>query len=404
MMRSNITWLQSTAFAAISVLSLSLMLPSVSLTYDAYAQGKGKGNGASAGKSNNGSSKGKSNTNSSSSGASKKSSASSGNGSSSNSKSKNTQLGNKSASSKKTNVNFNSSRKQNLNSQLKSLNSLKRNAEAFENSSDPKLRQVVVFLDNTEDREAVAVLIEQILGNLSIEQQNSDELGAAVEASAALLQETLNALSAAQDESALLELQRLEQAGELDAALAGLESTNAEILQTKSDLETSEADLQALRDAFGSLSPEDDGYAEAQAAIAAKEEEVGALQTQLTQQQNEADLAQGEIDSLNDSLANIGSSLDSLAGEIASYEQTSLQQAQDLELLELQQADQQALLDDLNTSLDNASDEFDRLEALTTDDVLVDALVAFLVNSGRSVDEGDITDEMLEWAKQQLAL
>ena len=73
-------------------------------------------------------------------------------------------------------------------------------------------------------------------------------------------------------------------------------------------------------------------------------------------------------------------------------------------MLELQQADQQALLDDLNTSLDNASDEFDRLEALTTDDVLVDALVAFLVNSGRSVDEGDITDEMLEWAKQQLAL
>ena len=115
-------------------------------------------------------------------------------------------------------------------------------------------------------------------------------------------------------------------------------------------------------------------------------------------------MAQGEIDSLNDSLANIGSSLDSLAAEIASYEQTSLQQAQDLELLELQQADQQALLDDLNTSLDNASDEFDRLEALTTDDVLVDALVAFLVNSGRSVDEGDITDEMLEWAKQQLAL
>ena len=403
-MRNNVKWLQSTAFAALSVLSLSLMLPSGSLTNDAYAQGKGKGNGASAGKSNNGSSKGKSNNNSSSNGASKKSSVSGGNGASSSSRSGNSQLGNKSANSKKTNVNFNSSRKQNLNSQLKSLNSLKRNAEAFENSSDPKLRQVVIFLDNTEDREAAAVLIEQILGNLSIEQQNSDELGAAVEASAELLQETLNALSAAQDESALLEQQRLEQTGELDAALAGLESANADVSQTESDLETSEADLQALRDTFGSLSPEDDGYAEAEAAIAALEEEVGTLQTQLSQQQNEADLAQGEIDSLNDSLANIGSSLDSLAAEIASYEQTSLQQAQDLELLELQQADQQALLDDLNTSLDNASDEFDRLEALTTDDVLVDALVAFLVNSGRSVDEGDITDEMLEWAKQQLAL
>jgi len=81
-----------------------------------------------------------------------------------------------------------------------------------------------------------------------------------------------------------------------------------------------------------------------------------------------------------------------------------VQQSQDLELLELQQAEQQALLDDLNESLGSASDEFDRLEALTTDDVLVDALVAFLANSGRSVDEDDITDEMLEWAKQQLAL
>jgi chromosome segregation ATPase len=407
MTRNYANLIRTCAFGAMSVLSLTLLMPSASLTNDAFAQGKGKG--ASADKSNNGAAKNKSSSSSKSSKSNSASNRSTGGGKSSNGSASNNRSGSNllsanAGNSKSKNINANSSRQPNLNSQLKSLNSLKRNAEALENSSDPKIREVVVFLDNTEDRDAVAALIEQILDTLSVEQQKGDAIDADVDASAALLQETLDALVAAKDENALLEQQLLEKTDDLSAAQVNLDSANAGIGETELNLTASETELEALRQALEALSPDDDGYADTQAAISELETQVGALQTQLATQQSEAASLQEEVNSLDQTLTNISASLATLSDEIASFEQTSVQQSQDLELLELQQAEQQALLDDLNESLGSASDEFDRLEALTTDDVLVDALVAFLANSGRSVDEDDITDEMLEWAKQQLAL
>ena len=59
----------------------------------------------------------------------------------------------------------------------------------------------------------------------------------------------------------------------------------------------------------------------------------------LATQQSEAASLQEEVNSLGQTLTNISASLATLSDEIASFEQTSVQQSQDLELLELQQAE-----------------------------------------------------------------
>ncbi|MAW37019.1 MAG: hypothetical protein CMM68_08330 [Rhodospirillaceae bacterium] len=104
------------------------------------------------------------------------------------------------------------------------------------------------------------------------------------------------------------------------------------------------------------------------------------------------------------SLAEVNDAVALVEDEIADLSQA--QTEQEKLLTELTTAEE-ALLIELQAALDElegAQSEFETLEGLTTDDVLVDALVAFLINSGQTVDADGITDEMLEWAKAQLAL
>ena len=104
------------------------------------------------------------------------------------------------------------------------------------------------------------------------------------------------------------------------------------------------------------------------------------------------------------SLAEVNDAVALVEDEIADLSQA--QTEQEKLLTELTTAEE-ALLIELQAALDElegAQSEFETLEGLTTDDVLVDALVAFLINSGQIVDADGITDEMLEWAKAQLAL
>ena len=104
------------------------------------------------------------------------------------------------------------------------------------------------------------------------------------------------------------------------------------------------------------------------------------------------------------SLAEVNDAVALVEDEIADLSQA--QTEQEKLLTELTTAEE-ALLIELQAALDElegAQSEFETLEGLTTDDVLVDALVVFLINSGQTVDADGITDEMLEWAKAQLAL
>ncbi|CAI8382698.1 MAG: Uncharacterised protein [Rhodospirillaceae bacterium] len=103
-------------------------------------------------------------------------------------------------------------------------------------------------------------------------------------------------------------------------------------------------------------------------------------------------------------MAEVNDAVALVEDEIADLSQA--QTEQEKLLTELTTAEE-ALLIELQAALDElegAQSEFETLEGLTTDDVLVDALVAFLINSGQTVDADGITDEMLEWAKAQLAL
>lgn len=104
------------------------------------------------------------------------------------------------------------------------------------------------------------------------------------------------------------------------------------------------------------------------------------------------------------SLAEVNDAVALVEDEIADLSQAQTEQEK---LLTKLTTAEEALLIELQAALDElegAQSEFETLEGLTTDDVLVDALVAFLINSGQTVDADGITDEMLEWAKAQLAL
>lgn len=64
----------------------------------------------------------------------------------------------------------------------------------------------------------------------------------------------------------------------------------------------------------------------------------------------------------------------------------------------------QSVQSQAQTELAVLQEDVDGLEAITGDDNLSLALVSFLVNSGQTADVESITPEMLDWAKQQLAL
>ena len=295
----------------------------------------------------------------------------------------------------------------NLNSQLKSLNSLKRNEDALRESSDPKIVAVVTFLENTEDKEALEKALVLLGDSYAALEADSDALAGEIEGAVTDLSQTLAELLSAGDALANLEgdaAALTEQLASLDASLSEAETTLSTTLDEQvvasgtvdslsaalsaatadnSDQELIDQLTAELAEAALTLTNLNIVIEEHQATIAALEEQQTTTTTSLAE--------------VNDAVALVEDEIADLSRAQTEHEKllTELTTAEEALLIELQ-----AALDEL----EGAQSEFETLEALTTDDVLVDALVAFLINSGQTVDADGITDEMLEWAKAQLAL
>ena len=295
----------------------------------------------------------------------------------------------------------------NLNSQLKSLNSLKRNEDALRGSSDPKVVAVVTFLENTEDKEVLAKALVLLGDSYAALEADSDALTGEIEDAATDLSQTLADLLGAEDRLAILEgdaAALAEQLASLDASLSGAETTLSTALDEQVEAAGAVDSLSAALDAATADNSDQDLIDQLTAELAEAELSLTNLNTAIEDQQ-------ATIASLEEQQATASTSLDDVndavalaEGEIADLTLTQTEQEQ---LLTDLTTAEEALLIELQAALDElegAQSEFETLEGLTTDDVLVDALVAFLINSGQTVDADGITDEMLAWAKEQLAL
>ncbi|MGB0481788.1 MAG: hypothetical protein ACPGPA_06085, partial [Alphaproteobacteria bacterium] len=236
---------------------------------------------------------------------------------------------------------------------------------------------------------------------------NSDALAGEIEGAVTDLSQTLAELLSAGDALATLEgdaAALTEQLASLDASLSEAETTLSTTLDEQvvasgtvdslsaalsaatadnSDQELIDQLTAELAEAALTLTNLNIVIEEHQATIAALEEQQATTTTSFAE--------------VNDAVALVEDEIADLSQAQTEYEKllTELTTAEEALLIKLQ-----AALDDL----EGAQSEFETLGALTTDDVLVDALVAFLINSGQTVDADGITDEMLEWAKAQLAL
>ena len=204
-----------------------------------------------------------------------------------------------------------------------------------------------------------------------------------LEGDAAALTEQLASLDASLSEAATTLSTTLDEqvvaSGTVDSLSAALDAATAD----NSDQELIDQLNAELAEAALALTNLNIVIEEQQATIAALEEQQATATTSLAEVNDAVALVEDEIADLSQAQTEQEKLL------------TELTTAEEALLIELQ-----AALDEL----EGAQSEFETLEGLTTDDVLVDALVAFLINSGQTVDADGITDEMLEWAKAQLAL
>ncbi len=295
----------------------------------------------------------------------------------------------------------------NLNSQLKSLNSLKRNEDALRESSDPKVVAVVTFLEDTEDKEALEKALVLLGESYAALEADSDALAGEIEDAASDLSQTLAELLSAEDALATLEgdaAALADQLASLDASLSEAETTLSTTLDEQVEAAGTVDSLSAALDAATADNSDQDLIDQLTAELAEAELSLTNLNTAIEDQQatiasleEQQATATTSLDDVNDAVALAEGEIADLALTQTEQEQllTDLTTAEEALLIELQ-----AALDEL----DGAQSEFETLEGLTTDDVLVDALVAFLINSGQTVDADGITDEMLAWAKEQLAL
>lgn len=295
----------------------------------------------------------------------------------------------------------------NLNSQLKSLNSLKRNEDALRESSDPKIVAVVTFLENTEDKEALEKVLVLLGDSYAALEADSDALASEIQDAATDLSQTLAELLSAEDALATLEgdaAALAEKLASLDASLSEAETTLSTTLDEQAEAAGTVDSLSAALDAATADNSDQDLIDQLTAELAEAELSLTNLNTAIEDQQATIVSLEEQQATATTSLADANDAVALAESEIADLTLTQTEQEQ---LLTDLTTAEEALLIELQAALDEldgAQSDFETLEGLTTDDVLIDALVAFLINSGQTVDADGITDEMLAWAKEQLAL